>query len=171
MAGAHVRLWRYQRAELRLQLLWGSDAMGEWAQYKDVGREQDGRDLERHFGKMKGAPPTSRADQGDSYGDIFPTTRGQGLSNPSCMVPSACHQMSAFSYTAGPASGRFSTNEYLGTYATTPSPVILESSHPSLPANAIEVQVTYRVIPHKKRNEYMYRFAHGRELREVPYHE
>jgi len=197
MAGAHIRLWRYQRGDTRLQQLWGSNAIGDWSQYKDVGQEQDGRELEWHFGKMKGTPPTARADQGDSYGDSFSTATlssstvtagsfippsyqaggsGWGSSDLATdMVmggyetPNTFYQQPKFSYTPVLAQSSYSEGPSSQQPAT---PAILRSSQPSLSADAIEVFVKYKVVQHKRKaDEYFYRFEYGGEPREVAYHE
>jgi hypothetical protein len=176
MAGAHIRLWRYNRVESRLQPLWGSDAVGDWALYKDIGREEDGRELDWHFGKMKGTPPTARADQGNSYGNSFSAAPRQEPSN-ALYVTSSTHYQPTFSHTPGPALSSPAASGYpgqigQGPYATTSSNIILRSSQPSIPADAIEVGVMYRVVQHKRKpDEYIYRFEYSGETREVSYHE
>jgi len=69
MAGAHVRLWTYFRDQAELVPFWGPPNGGEWAQYKDVGDDKAGQDIEYWFGQMKHIPPTPHAGQSnETYG-------------------------------------------------------------------------------------------------------
>ncbi len=66
MAGAHVRLWTYWRDQPEMVPFWGSNSGGDWSQYKDVGDDRAGQDVEYWFGQMKRLPPTPHAGQ-DSH--------------------------------------------------------------------------------------------------------
>jgi hypothetical protein len=72
MAGAHVRLWRAELDLDRLKPLWGPSNEGNWGQYKDVGSDVGGRELEYHFEQIKHAPQKLYAGQDfNTYGTSY----------------------------------------------------------------------------------------------------
>jgi len=66
MDGTRIRLWIVTRTSQKLHGMWGNDLVGDWSQYKDVGRNQDAQDLLHCFEKMKAVPPSARAGQSDA---------------------------------------------------------------------------------------------------------
>ena len=62
MAGAHVRLWSYNRDGSWIPF-WGTGYEGDWAEYKDVGDNAVGAELEHWFNQMKSYPPSAHAGQ------------------------------------------------------------------------------------------------------------
>jgi len=74
MAGAHVRLWTYELGQDPWAPLWGSNHPGDWGQYKDIGSDSDGLELERHFARIKRTPQNLYAGQDlGAYGTPYPT--------------------------------------------------------------------------------------------------
>jgi hypothetical protein len=55
MAGADVRLWRSELGPNPWKPLWGQSHEGDWGQYKDVGSDVAGLELERMFEQIKQA--------------------------------------------------------------------------------------------------------------------
>jgi len=92
MAGAHIRLWTYRRDRAELVPFWGANVPGEWDQYKDVGGEEAGREIEYSFGQMKSFPPTPHAGQSShTYGTStdkpsYPAS-GSGSGSGSTSIP------------------------------------------------------------------------------------
>jgi hypothetical protein len=75
MAGAHIRLWTYGLDQDPWVPLWGLNHPGDWGQYKDVGSNSAGLELERHFERIKMAPQGLYAGQDHSgYGTPYPTS-------------------------------------------------------------------------------------------------
>ena len=66
MAGAHVRLWKCMYGDKSLIPFWGQSHEGDWQQYKDIGKEADGRLIEDTFNEMKVWPPTAHYSQTSS---------------------------------------------------------------------------------------------------------
>ena len=54
MAGAHIGLWRCERGGNAWTPFWGSSSERDWAEYKDIGEDEAGQQLE---GLMKYFPP------------------------------------------------------------------------------------------------------------------
>lgn len=86
MAGAHVRLWTCRRDQTAMIPFWGpSSGGGDWSQYKDVGDDKAGQEIEYWFGQMKRLPPTPHAGQNSyTYGiarfrNSCQTTKGGAL--------------------------------------------------------------------------------------------
>lgn len=63
MAGAHIRLWTLYRGDAKLVPFWGSSDPGKWSEYKDVGDDTAGQEIEYCFRQMKQFPPTPHAGQ------------------------------------------------------------------------------------------------------------
>lgn len=137
MAGAHIRLWTHRRHEDRLVPFWGNDIAGEWSEYKDVGNDQSGRDLEYWFGQMKQFPPTPHAGQSShSYGTPSTVPLGYQASPPG-QLPGPSYQDPASSYQASTTSG-LSYEASASSYRASPSgpqvPIVGYHASPSLPA-------------------------------------
>jgi hypothetical protein len=104
MAGAHIRLWTYWRDKTELAPFWGSQDPGKWDQYKDVGDNEAGRDIEYWFGIMKQFPPTPHAGQSSltygtsSTGDMRyqPPASGYGASASGYQAPASGYQTSPY---------------------------------------------------------------------------
>jgi len=83
IAGAHVRLWRCGRDQTELVPFWGPNNSRDWSQFKDVGNDRAGQEIEYWFGKMKRLPPTPHAGQSShTYGTastIAPSHQAPGL--------------------------------------------------------------------------------------------
>jgi len=92
MAGAHIRLWTYRLGQDPWVPLWGSNHPGDWGQYKDVGSDSAGLELERHFEQIKLRPQSLYAGQDHSaYGTSYPT----GTSSASGFQPTTLGYQSA----------------------------------------------------------------------------
>ncbi|KAL4887779.1 hypothetical protein BDV59DRAFT_162545 [Aspergillus ambiguus] len=52
LVGVHLRLWIVRRNEMRLCPLWGSPDLGSNEDYKDLGNNRDGQDIQKAFRDM-----------------------------------------------------------------------------------------------------------------------
>ena len=128
MAGAHVRLWKCTYGDKSLMPFWGQSHEGDWQQYKDIGKDADGRLIEETFNEMKVWPPTPHYSQtSSSYTSYQPASAssssalGQDMYSNPAQTPAGY----AVPYTtqAGPST------EYAATY-TSYSTTPYESSDP-----------------------------------------
>merc|ERR1712225_226790 len=106
MAGAHVRLWTCRRDQSEMIPFWGPSSMGDWSQYKDVGDDTAGQEIEYWFGQMKQLPPTPHAGQSShTYGTASTIT-------PSYQAPASSYQAPASSYQAPVSGYQISASSY-----------------------------------------------------------
>ncbi|KAF4632627.1 hypothetical protein G7Y89_g5498 [Cudoniella acicularis] len=120
MAGAHIRLWTYKRGGTELVPFWGPDALGDWKEYKDVGNDIAGQEIEHCFGQMKRFPPTPHAGQSShTYGTsstVKPTFQasvlGYQASSSSYQAPTLGYQASSSSYQASTPGYQTSSSGY-----------------------------------------------------------
>lgn len=104
MAGAHVRLWTINRGEAELVPFWGSSSPGNWNEYKDVGDDTAGQEIEYWFGQMKQFPPTPHASQSaHTYGTSSTINMSSQASAPGYQASSSGYQAFSSDYQA-PAS-------------------------------------------------------------------
>ena len=120
MAGAHVRLWKCMYGDKSLIPFWGQGHEGDWQEYKDIGKEKDGRLIEDAFNDMKAWPPTAHYNQtSSSYTSYQPASTSSSSALGHDMYSNAAQASAGYAlpYTApgGPSS------EYAVTYSTTPN--------------------------------------------------
>lgn len=57
-AGAHARVWKVMQGSRDLVPFWGPSKSGNWAEYKDLGDNEQAALVEEAFRSMKAYPPT-----------------------------------------------------------------------------------------------------------------
>ncbi|KAH9208845.1 hypothetical protein DL95DRAFT_414385 [Leptodontidium sp. 2 PMI_412] len=113
MAGAHLRLWTYRRDQTEMVPFWGPNSGGDWSQYKDVGNDKAGQEIEYWFGQMKQLPPTPHAGQSShTYGTASTIVPSYQPSASSYQAPASSYQPSTAAYQATPSSYQASTAAY-----------------------------------------------------------
>ena len=113
MAGAHVRLWTCRRDQSEMIPFWGPSSMGDWSQYKDVGDDTAGQEIEYWFGQMKQLPPTPHAGQSShTYGTASTITPSYQAPASSYQAPASGYQISASSYQAPESSYQAPASSY-----------------------------------------------------------
>jgi len=125
MAGAHVRLWTVKRHVKGMVPFTGLPTEGDWNEYKDVGDDTAGRELEICFRRMKEWPPEPHAVQSaDTYG-----TSGNQASTTSYAASGPAYQVSTSAYPGPAASYQASAAGYpTSQYAATPPQQEMSSS-------------------------------------------
>ncbi|PVH70803.1 hypothetical protein DL98DRAFT_597522 [Cadophora sp. DSE1049] len=104
MAGAHVRLWTCRRDQTEMVPFWGPNSIGDWSQYKDVGDDIAGQEIEYWFGQMKQLPPTPHAGQSShTYGTASTIAPNYQAPASTYQAPASTYQAPASTYQA-PAS-------------------------------------------------------------------
>jgi hypothetical protein len=108
MAGAHIRLWTIYCGEAELIPFWGSSSPGKWSEYKDVGDDTAGQEIEYWFGQMKQFPPTPHAGQSvHTYGTPGTVNMSSQASAPGYQASSSGYQAPASDYqTESPSQSR-----------------------------------------------------------------
>lgn len=66
--GAHIRLWKFERGTDAFGIFWGSPNKGSWVDYKDVGVDEDAREIQKCLSFMTSMSPELQ--EGQSYSQI-----------------------------------------------------------------------------------------------------